>query len=221
MDEWIKKVRRQNPVGTCWKPSKHSRICSEHFIGSSKSSNPLHPGYAPSVFPTEHVKIANEEHFQRHQKLKAARSKSFVTTKRNKGTRIQMSCDDSADLVIDKVVHLPIGIQTINSRISGSLSVFCDVPSVNEKKHPSKYPWWSVVICYIYKEQIYLYNDEIYETFTHWDTSFRRNFREAGKLQGKHRDSMKCLLVHMLPSWKYAVKVKTNFVRVNEYSLSV
>ena len=42
---WICAVSRKN-----WRPGKHSWICSEHFVGGSKSDDPLSPAYIPSIF---------------------------------------------------------------------------------------------------------------------------------------------------------------------------
>ncbi len=53
---WIKAVNRKNKDNSLWQPSKHSKICSEHFLGKEWSRTRGHPDYVPSVFPTKHVK---------------------------------------------------------------------------------------------------------------------------------------------------------------------
>ncbi|KAK0077976.1 hypothetical protein PV326_009675, partial [Microctonus aethiopoides] len=37
--------------GTAWLPKAWDCICSEHFVGNKKSSDPSSPSYAPTIFP--------------------------------------------------------------------------------------------------------------------------------------------------------------------------
>ncbi|XP_075535522.1 uncharacterized protein LOC142571118 [Dermacentor variabilis] len=48
---WITLVRRQRDDGSNWTPAAHSRICSKHFVGGTKSNEEGHPAYFPSIFP--------------------------------------------------------------------------------------------------------------------------------------------------------------------------
>ncbi|XP_043274333.1 uncharacterized protein [Venturia canescens] len=50
-DKWIKAVNRKSLDSSEWRPKKHTRICSQHFIGSNKSDHPLSPSFVPSIFP--------------------------------------------------------------------------------------------------------------------------------------------------------------------------
>ncbi len=45
---WVSSVNRKN-----WKPTKYTRICSAHFVGGSKSDDPVPPAYIPTLF--QHV----------------------------------------------------------------------------------------------------------------------------------------------------------------------
>ncbi len=36
--------------GKEWKPSKNSKVCSQHFVGGFKSEDPRSPAYNPSIF---------------------------------------------------------------------------------------------------------------------------------------------------------------------------
>ncbi|KAK8767387.1 hypothetical protein V5799_005833 [Amblyomma americanum] len=59
---WISAVRRINPGGTTWKPNASSRICSDHFVGKSKSDISHHPSYVHSIFPSVYrKKMPNQE----------------------------------------------------------------------------------------------------------------------------------------------------------------
>ena len=42
---WIAAVKRKN-----WTPTKHSWLCSRHFISGRKSEDKLSPDYIPSIF---------------------------------------------------------------------------------------------------------------------------------------------------------------------------
>ena len=47
--KWIAAVARKN-----WEPTRHSWICSAHFVSGSKDDDPLSPDYVPSLF--SHIK---------------------------------------------------------------------------------------------------------------------------------------------------------------------
>ncbi|XP_077511206.1 THAP domain-containing protein 11-like [Amblyomma americanum] len=66
---WITAVRRVNPDGTLWQPKEHTRICSRHFVGNSKSDVSQDPSYIPTIFPPVYRKKApDQERAQRHAK---------------------------------------------------------------------------------------------------------------------------------------------------------
>ncbi|KAK8770450.1 hypothetical protein V5799_013084 [Amblyomma americanum] len=59
---WISAVCRINPDGTTWKPNASSIICSDHFVGNSKSDISHHSSYVPSMFPSVYKKkMPNQE----------------------------------------------------------------------------------------------------------------------------------------------------------------
>ncbi|XP_077521521.1 uncharacterized protein LOC144132754 isoform X1 [Amblyomma americanum] len=65
---WITAVRRVNPHGTLWQPKQHTRICSRHFVGNSKSDVSQDPSYIPTIFPPVYRKKApDQERAQRWQ----------------------------------------------------------------------------------------------------------------------------------------------------------
>lgn len=45
---WISRLNRVD-----WSPNKYSRVCSDHFPDGKWNAHPLHPSYAPSLFPSE------------------------------------------------------------------------------------------------------------------------------------------------------------------------
>jgi THAP domain len=65
---WISRVKRLKEDGTLWQPSSASRICSSHFSEGLRSQDPRSPSYAPSIFPTGHVKPKGNEEVQRYKR---------------------------------------------------------------------------------------------------------------------------------------------------------
>ena len=53
---WIKAVNRQH-----WNPSKHTVICSSHFVGGKYSPTRLDPNYVPTIFPSPPEKAPMKE----------------------------------------------------------------------------------------------------------------------------------------------------------------
>ena len=56
-DLWIAAVRRQSNEDPSkpWRPSKWTRICSEHFLGGKWSRCWGHPSFTPTIFTAKHV----------------------------------------------------------------------------------------------------------------------------------------------------------------------
>jgi hypothetical protein len=104
-DLWIKAVNRVRPGGTDWAPGKShwctclkvemlqhalnlvsgkwTRICSEHFVGQKWHPTRGHPDYAPTLFPTKHVRERSEDdigRFQRTEKRQRARRDLAATS---------------------------------------------------------------------------------------------------------------------------------------------
>ena len=65
---WINHVKRIKEDGTLWQPTSASRICSSHFSEGLRSQDPHSPSYAPSIFPTGHVKPKGDEDVQRYRR---------------------------------------------------------------------------------------------------------------------------------------------------------
>lgn len=91
--------------GSDWKPSKHARICSEHFVDGKKSEHPHHPAYIPSVFP----------HKRKTSAVDASRFLRMKRRKENRGTNevsklplAEVNCEDFA--LVAEVVS--VGCQT-------------------------------------------------------------------------------------------------------------
>lgn len=66
---WIRAVKRANPDGSNWMPSKHSRICSDHFINGETHPTRTHPSYKPTIFPSRHTKNPGVPAVLRFQRL--------------------------------------------------------------------------------------------------------------------------------------------------------
>lgn len=42
--------------GTDWKPTRHTKICSVHFVGGAPSKDVSSPSYVPTIFPDVYLK---------------------------------------------------------------------------------------------------------------------------------------------------------------------
>ena len=45
---WIRFCRRVNADGSPWTPSRHSKICSVHFVGGKNDQYPHQPEFIPT-----------------------------------------------------------------------------------------------------------------------------------------------------------------------------
>ncbi|KAM9823363.1 uncharacterized protein ACBT44_008150 isoform 1-T1 [Syngnathus typhle] len=72
-DSWVAAVRRVEHgrnSSKLWKPTIHSYICSDHFVGGAKSDDPLHPAYVPTLFTfTSSEKKRKEASLHRHKRV--------------------------------------------------------------------------------------------------------------------------------------------------------
>ncbi|XP_070378176.1 uncharacterized protein [Dermacentor albipictus] len=55
---WITAVRRKNADGRDWEPSRHTKICSVHFIAGAPSNDVSSPSYVPTIFLDEYRKLS-------------------------------------------------------------------------------------------------------------------------------------------------------------------
>jgi hypothetical protein len=71
-DAWRRAIRRQNPDGTLWNPSKWTVICEKHFIGGKPSNNRQNPDYAPTQFisHTPATAAKSEKACERYERVK-------------------------------------------------------------------------------------------------------------------------------------------------------
>ena len=65
----ISRVEVRNGKKVSWKPSKHSRLCSKHFISGRKSDNPSSPNYIPKVFSHKTPKLKQERKSRTSRRL--------------------------------------------------------------------------------------------------------------------------------------------------------
>lgn len=65
--QWIAAVRRESADGTPWQPTKHSKICSRHFVNGEKSNDPRSPAYLPTLFPKVYMstKVPSAHRYER------------------------------------------------------------------------------------------------------------------------------------------------------------
>ncbi|KAI2796659.1 hypothetical protein BLOT_015670, partial [Blomia tropicalis] len=86
---WVKFVSRSNKDGSDWIPSKHSKICSEHFLSGFKTNDENHPSFNPSIHPMKTLPSMRDpkraqERLARHTKRKILKVESTSTSKKTK-----------------------------------------------------------------------------------------------------------------------------------------
>ena len=47
--KWVAAIRRVEPNGKLWYPSRNDRVCFDHFHSGNPSADPSHPDYTPSL----------------------------------------------------------------------------------------------------------------------------------------------------------------------------
>ncbi|XP_064472387.1 uncharacterized protein LOC135386403 [Ornithodoros turicata] len=81
-EAWITAVRRKDPDGSPWQPTKKTRICSAHFVDNCVSNIEGHPSYVPTIFPPVYRKKAPD----------AGRHKRWMQRKHNAVHSLQKTC---------------------------------------------------------------------------------------------------------------------------------
>ncbi|XP_077508110.1 uncharacterized protein LOC144119336 [Amblyomma americanum] len=77
--QWIAAVRRQRKDGSLWEPTKHSRICSNHFVNGEKSNDPRSPAYLPTLFPSEY-RLTKTPSAYRYERLRSRKQSKEPTS---------------------------------------------------------------------------------------------------------------------------------------------
>ena len=55
LELWLIAIKKTGVDGKPWKPSKYSKICSDHFKNGTTSPIWYHPSYVPTIFPLQHT----------------------------------------------------------------------------------------------------------------------------------------------------------------------
>ena len=86
---WIAAVDRKN-----WELNQYTWICSAHFVGGVKSSDPASPAYVPSLFchVKSPVKRKAENDMQRYNRTNACKKRRLETSLR----------EEAADMILNK-----------------------------------------------------------------------------------------------------------------------
>lgn len=90
---WIAALSRKN-----WEPTQYSWICSNHFIGGKKSSDPTSPAYVPSLFVYVNSprKRRVEKALERYCRINKTKRRRRTTSEvRDKEVDLGTNCEDS------------------------------------------------------------------------------------------------------------------------------
>ncbi|XP_064488902.1 uncharacterized protein LOC135400871 [Ornithodoros turicata] len=66
----VSAVKHVTKDGKPWTPTRFSRICSQHFVGGSKSDHPHSPAYVQSLFPSCYKKRTSQNALERFSRLR-------------------------------------------------------------------------------------------------------------------------------------------------------
>lgn len=83
--QWIAAVKRRTASGKPWEPSKHDRVCSDHFVQGKPSMDPCDADYAPSVrLGYSSKQRTDNSRLERRAAFNESRAKSMEAARRAK-----------------------------------------------------------------------------------------------------------------------------------------
>jgi hypothetical protein len=109
-------------------------VSLDHFVNGKKSSDRLSMSYAPTIFPTKHLKEPTEQQVKRFERLQSRRQQQ-----ENRAT--SSGCLEEDDLSLELSLNLP-SLRTTSSQTDPTLEsfengvqtqFFCDLVSPTEK----------------------------------------------------------------------------------------
>ncbi|BES89739.1 Hypothetical protein NTJ_02546 [Nesidiocoris tenuis] len=140
--KWITAVNRLNADGSPWQPSRHSEVCSLHFVGGKVSNIQNHPAYIPSIFPKNYRKpqltIGQEQRqisrFNRWLKRKSSKAAPPPAEDQSSSDDLQLPVDEeptSASCAVQVYLGKSPGdcLQLVCDRISDTcVAIQCELP---------------------------------------------------------------------------------------------
>ena len=89
-EAWSRAIKRVDARGNPWSPSPYSVICCHHFFKGKASHEKNHPGYIPSIFPTDHVPSKTDVDMRRFVRARRRLKPKEATCVRNKKTQVAL-----------------------------------------------------------------------------------------------------------------------------------
>ena len=89
-EAWARAIMRVDARGNPWTPIPYSVICSRHFFNGKVSHEKNHPGYIPSIFPTDHVPPKTDVDERRFVRARRSLESKEATYVRNKKTLVAL-----------------------------------------------------------------------------------------------------------------------------------
>lgn len=105
---WIAAVRRNNPDGTPWEPTKRTVICSRHFVDNKVSNIQTSLSYIPTIFPEVYRKKAPDTARNKRWTNRRAAKENIATVSIEEAV-CSAACDDIDEMPLSDVVEMATG----------------------------------------------------------------------------------------------------------------
>ncbi|XP_028147626.1 uncharacterized protein LOC114341036 [Diabrotica virgifera virgifera] len=128
--KWINAIRRINSDKSQWTPKSTDMVCSAHFIGNVKSSDPLNPNYVPTIFPEVYKRKKNFSAQNRYKRLMNRRTRNIsnLLDRENVNENDDSNSSDRENDVVevDEEINVALDIQPVRQTVDVGCQVFME-----------------------------------------------------------------------------------------------